>query len=264
MFIKIKKCKNCSNEYDVALATCPYCDKANEEAPKRHVPTKAMFLPYKLQIILFMGGFIGLSLIVTIVSYFVSLGNFNKTLSGTLTNTITYLILFILFIVLLFPYVKKISKDFLNWKKYLAGLIAFAIMYWVTFLAVFLLSYIQEPENSVNESQIQAMLKAYPVITFITAGVIGPIVEEITYRLGLFSFLSRINRILAYVLTALIFALIHFDFTAANLVNELLNFPSYLIGAICLTAVYDLYGFPASLTAHIANNLFALIMSLNF
>ena len=86
----------------------------------------------------------------------------------------------------------------------------------------------------------------------------GPIVEEFTYRYGLFGYVKKHNKTLAYVATILIFALIHFEFTTDvdQLVNELLNLPSYLIGAIVLSIAYDKSdNLVVPIIAHIFNNL---------
>ena len=70
---------------------------------------------------------------------------------------------------------------------------------------------------------------------------------------------KRKNRILAYVATIIIFTLIHFDFGAKTMTNELLNIPYYAAAAFAFTFAYDQYGFAASVTAHVANNLFSVI-----
>ena len=120
--------------------------------------------------------------------------------------------------------------------------------------------FIELPKNA-NEDIAEQMIKQYPVICFFILGFIGPICEELTYRFGLFGLLKKKNRILAYIVSALVFGIIHFDFTG-DLIVELLNLPTYIICGALFGLAYDLCGFEASLTAHITNNLYAVILTI--
>ena len=70
--------------------------------------------------------------------------------------------------------------------------------------------------------------------------ILAPFAEEMTYRIGLFSALKRVNLILAFIVTALVFGLIHFDLSGViqgfntgtegsrkYAINELCNLPLY-------------------------------------
>ncbi len=118
-----------------------------------------------------------------------------------------------------------------------------------------------------NEVAVGNIIIYNPILSFFTVVIIGPIVEEITYRFGLFGAINKnnkTNKIVAYIVTILIFALIHFDFTARGnqLVIELLNLPSYLIAAGLLSYAYDRGGISCSISAHIFNNLISFIATL--
>ena len=80
-----------------------------------------------------------------------------------------------------------------------------------------------------NENAIDSITNAYPLLSLLVFGIMGPVVEEFTYRVGLFSFIRRFNRPAAYIITIAIFALIHFNFQSTNIVNELINLPSYIV-----------------------------------
>ena len=105
------------------------------------------------------------------------------------------------------------------------------------------------------------MVKTYPLLSVLILGFLGPAVEEFTYRVGLFSFLTRVHKALAYAVTIVIFGLIHFDFTAtgANMVNELIHLPIYMFSGAALCVLYDFMGLSASLSAHVTNNLLSII-----
>ena len=57
---------------------------------------------------------------------------------------------------------------------------------------------------------MKKLLTLLLVLGVILFGIIGPIVEEFGYRVGLFNFLNRTNKIIAYCACGLIFGLIHF------------------------------------------------------
>ena len=122
-----------------------------------------------------------------------------------------------------------------------------------------------------NQTAINSLLGSYPLFCILVLGILGPVVEELTYRIGLFSFLMRTKRWIAYLVTIVIFALIHFDFMSivpavrgdpSDLIKELINLPSYLFAGGVLCVLYDTVGFSASLVAHIGNNLYSIIVSI--
>ena len=119
--------------------------------------------------------------------------------------------------------------------------------------------------ETVNENELQsrAIIDTYPILSILVLGIIGPICEELTYRLGMFSLIGRINRVLAYIITSLVFALMHMNFSSnANIVVELLNLPSYIFAGVAFCFAYDKFSLPCSLTAHTLNNLFAVIFQI--
>ena len=88
----------------------------------------------------------------------------------------------------------------------------------------------------------------------------------------IFSFLKRINSIFAYVISALIFALIHFDFNSiivgvetsnwSILINELINLPPYVFAGLTFTFLFEKFGFGCGLFAHILNNVYSIFATL--
>ena len=114
-----------------------------------------------------------------------------------------------------------------------------------------------------NEEAAESMILAFPALSIIVLGILGPVCEEITYRYGLFSLLDKKSKILAYILTPLVFAIIHFDF-GGDMIIELLNLPSYIIAGVLLSLAYDKFGFHTAVIAHVINNLYAIIVTLIF
>ena len=126
--------------------------------------------------------------------------------------------------------------------------------------------------DNINQSSAVNLVVTYPLLSIIVIGVIGPLCEELAYRAGLFSFLKRINSIFAYIISALIFALIHFDFNSiivgfetsnwSILINELINLPPYVFAGLTFTFLFEKFGFGCGLFAHILNNVYSIFATL--
>ena len=116
--------------------------------------------------------------------------------------------------------------------------------------------------DNANESSLNSIVTAFPMASLLFFAFIGPVCEELTYRVGLFSLTKRVNRIFAYIVTIIVFTLIHFDFTSKTMVNELLNIPFYAFAAFVFTFLYEKFGLASSVSAHITNNLFSLLVSI--
>ena len=125
-----------------------------------------------------------------------------------------------------------------------------------------IISIFHEVSDNVNQTAAIEYAQNYPIIAFFVVGIIGPVCEELTYRVGLYSFLRRINKYLAFTVTTIIFAFIHFNFDAADIVNELWSLPSYLLAGFILTLAYEHRGPACSMTAHVLYNVFAFLVIL--
>ena len=251
MFRKIG-CPNCQKNYDDALQECPFCGEKNAFV-KQTKGSKATFLPFWKQILLAFVGSFGFQLIGLVVELIVAavgmgvygytsdnIGEFLKDAWAILAiDGIAYLLLFGFLLLIAFKDNIKLLKPFKNWKSYVAGGVGFmAIMAFnVTFNLILTIFNVQTTENN-NQSILNLAIMEGPIICIIMFGIIGPICEELTYRVGLFSFFRRINKYLAYAVTILVFAFIHFDFECfgkGTLVNELLNMPFYLFAGFTFT-----------------------------
>lgn len=124
------------------------------------------------------------------------------------------------------------------------------------------------PVNQNQESVVE-IIKMQPLVAFIWIPFVGPLVEELTYRRGIFARLRKINFPIAIVVTSLIFGLVHFnlplnvagELDLTLLSYELINLPSYIISGLIFCFVYEEHGFAAAAVAHIFNNLFAFALT---
>ena len=178
-------------------------------------------------------------------------------------NFITYAMLFVAIVAITNIDFKKVKNDFKNWLGFIVGvgfgigLIMFSIIY------TQIVNLFYESEINENEEALRSFITVYPITSLIFLGIIGPICEEFTYRIGLFGVLKK-PKWLAYVIGTLVFALAHFSFTSENMINELINLPVYVFSGFMMCLVYDKFGLAGSLTAHTVNNIYSVSMVILF
>jgi membrane protease YdiL (CAAX protease family) len=226
----------------------------------------------KTSLILFFLGWLGLwvfALIIagflpTLVPLFLDESNTAIFLESLfffqMVNFLTYLSLFFIGFAILLPYLKETFIPALISFKWMIGIpFTFAILFTSYLMMTFYQWLGITLEDNQNQAAIVQLVIDAPLISFLTFGLLGPIVEEWTYRLGLFKVLKEKNRALAYGVTLTIFGLIHFDFTALNLLNELLNLPIYLIAGAWFCFLYDRFGLQVAMATHITNNVLSVL-----
>ena len=282
MFRNKIKCNECEHIYDALEPECPECKNENPRAPKGF-SRNAVILPLWLQLTLLGVGYVGLqlvSIIVTIIATIIfTINNPGATPeSATDPNLlaaiefISYGIITIPFIIFVILFRRKFKYGWKNWQTYVFGLIGgFALIGSSTVYMGFVQVVFGVTENA-NEQIINQIVSIYPVLSLLIFAIVGPVVEELTYRVGLFSFLRRIHPALAYAVTIIFFAILHFDVSSlmtgfqsgdfSAFTNELLNFPAYLLAAAILTFIYDKFGFGASCIAHITNNFCSVLLTI--
>ena len=227
------------------------------------------FKDWAFRLTLFLLGFLGLDIVTLIIQLILTLiipeyfkeGSEYYVTGLTMINTIRYVLLSITFVVLLFPRLKILARKFLDWKGDLLGIAFGAGLIGITIFYNIIISQFIDPGTNNNEVAAESIITSFPAIAIIVLGLLGPICEEITYRYGLFSLIDKKSKILAYILTPLIFAIIHFDFTG-DLKIELLNLPVYIIAGLALSFAYDKFGFHTAVIAHVVNNMYTIIMTL--
>ena len=153
--------------------------------------------------------------------------------------------------------------------KFAAIMILASAVYGMIQTGLFELMGITEAVNA-NQGAIDGITESAWWLSAILVVFMAPVVEELAYRLGLYSLLKRKNKWLALIATATVFGAIHFNWFAfdvsqygiENLMIELVNLPSYIIAGLILCLAYDEWGIGASTIAHMSYNAFVLITSL--
>lgn len=249
-------CPCCGYSLDPEMTRCPDCgeilDAKRELSPMQ--PDRFYVSPLR-QIGLFLSVYAGLQLVSILVALLIYGFNLDDIAKSTIINYVTYALLLAAVIAILWPYLRELFSSFLS-PKMLYGLSGVVAIILLNYLYQLCISGI-EVDPSINQSSLTAIVKAYPFLSVIMLGLVGPFVEECGYRIGLFGFFRRINIILAYIVVSAVFGLIHIhDWTS---LNEWLNYPTYLISGLVMGFLYDKVGFSASYLCHATNNIISVI-----
>ncbi len=238
---------------------------------------KFNLFPVSTHVLFFLVGWVGLSIVATIISIFI-ISYYNSIgvditeglpiLGSVLSNFLSYAaIAIILILIIVISSRDNIKSFFIHHFKNKNALIdgvgyGFLLLLASSAVSV-IISMLRSETGSVNanESAIRVMTANYPILLAFMTTILAPICEEITYRLGLFNIFRRKNRIVAYVVSSLIFAFIHFtipdqdEFFKQNLINEIWNIFSYITSGIILCRAYEKHqSIATSMIAHAINN----------
>lgn len=278
-FAHRRRC-TCGKDIDAARDACPHCGRRYDDPWTRRFARICPLGTYR-ELILFVLGLVGFQAIGILLSIIAqafaqevlvgagltggslqqALYDYSRSIPlQSFVNYGAYVLFFVAVLIVIWPDLAYIAKkQFSQWQNYLIGggmgivLIVASILWNLIVLSL-------GGGTSENQSNLTEILKYSPMLGIMIIGIIGPICEEFAYRVGLFNLGMRINRLIAYLFATVVFGLIHMhDFTS---VNEWLNFPSYLIAGGILAFTYDRFGLSASITAHVVNNLYAVILTL--
>lgn len=270
-------CPKCGKRYDPLSSSCPKCHEKNEEVdPRARSFTPLLTLGAYREIGLFLIGFVGLFLLAQVIGIitlsaesfrYAQMGLTGDELKAALTefsssvrftlliNDLTYTLIFAAMLLFLWKDNRRLLKSFANLKILFGFVVGFAMIIlsgiWSN-IAIKL-----GASTNINQGAVEETIKASPLLAVLVTGLIAPFVEELTYRVGAFTFLKRINTVLAYVVVGALFGLIHIKDYGS--LNEWLSYPSYLIAGLCLCFAYDKFGFGGSFLAHAMNNLLAVL-----
>lgn len=270
-------CPKCGKRYDPLSSSCPKCHEKNEEVdPRARSFAPLLTLGAYREIGLFLIGFVGLFLLAQVIGIitlsaesfrYAQMGLTGDELKAALTefsssvrftlliNDLTYTLIFAAMLLFLWKDNRRLLKSFANLKILFGFAVGFAMIIlsgiWSN-IAIKL-----GASTNINQGAVEETIKASPLLAVLVTGLIAPFVEELTYRVGAFTFLKRINTVLAYVVVGALFGLIHIKDYGS--LNEWLSYPSYLIAGLCLCFAYDKFGFGGSFLAHAMNNLLAVL-----
>ena len=278
-------CSHCGHIHDSTYSRCPKCN-SDQGGDGRNFFDNMLHVNIFKQIGFLLLALIGLTVVSTIVqsiqmvmfktdnpsagaeeikAYLMSAPNLFAS------NTIAYLSLFLIMGLLLWSGWKELLGSFKNWKAYafaaagFGAIMVFSVIYNALVSNIYQALGRELPSTNNNQSLINEMILFQPFACLIVFGLIGPLTEEFAYRVGLFGAATRFGKVFGYIITVLVFASIHFDFTAfsdsAALESELIALPSYLFSGFAFSFLYQKFGFASSFLAHATNNVFSIVVN---
>lgn len=212
--------------------------------------------PWKQVLFFAVGNVFTLSLIVFIVAAMMT--SMYKLDRENASLLVGYSIAFILLMLVLGFDIKKYFPKFAHWMPYVVGVGLGLLMMGIDEGYIRFVNLFYDTGLGGNEADIRKIIAQYPVASVFILGLIGPMCEELTYRVGTFGLLKRWHRVPAYIISALIFGFIHMKYDG-NIATEFIILPTYIGSGALLAFAYDLFDLPCSYTAHITNNLFVII-----
>ena len=264
-----KECKFCENTYDALLTECPKCHEPNPDVDALTTKNISVY-PWWKQIMFFGVGWLGFQAIGTVIA-FITMIFVDKTTATyyAIVNFLSYMLLFGALVCISIPKFGELFKSFKSYKPYVAGIVGFIAIYAFNITYSIILQVLQiKISDNANESAITSIVTLYPLLSLLVFGIIGPVCEELTYRVGLFTLTRRLARWAAYLITIFIFAFIHFDWGCFNsgdtsiIINELINMPLYLFAGFAMSFIYDRFGLAGSITAHTLNNTVSIALTI--
>ena len=276
MDFKKIKCNNCGKVYDSEEHICPNCIKEGYQKPNKGFGNRYFVTPIWKQATLFGIGFLGFqifALFLQLIIELVNLRNFqtseelavfmNSVKVSAAINFTSYFVVLIALLLVLNKDNLRITNCFKDWKVFVGAVIGVAAIYAFNIFYGLILQVLGvDVSSNDNQSQLEYIIAYYPLLSTLVFGIIGPICEELTYRVGLYTLTRRINKYVGFAITIVVFTLIHFDYLSENIVNELLNIPYYAFAAFTFTFLYEKLGFGASVVSHSINNLISVFTTI--
>lgn len=186
-------------------------------------------------------------------------------ISAGLQSAIYYYVLFAVTLVIFHGYLARTTRKALDGlgaviRTVLVGLVA---LYGLNELVYRLAQLLIENRTNLNDMAISAQISDAPRTTLLIVIFLAPFVEETLFRGLVFGGLKEKSRLAAYVVSCLLFALLHvWQFAVVRQdVTYLLLMVQYLVPGLVLAGVYDRSGtLWASIILHMAANALAVLV----
>lgn len=135
----------------------------------------------------------------------------------------------------------------------------------LSYLFLFLRFVSEDASTNINQDVIDALLKQNPLPLILSACLIVPVTEECLVRGMIFAPLCRKSPLLAYVVSALVFSVMHMIASIGEMtwLDAVENLLTYVPSSIALGWVYQYSGtIIAPIALHCLTNLIAFLLNL--
>ncbi len=182
---------------------------------------------------------------IFVLPLILGLGNglLETPLSETVINLVYFGLNFAVVIGIFHDFLWESLKEFWKtpWRCLRSALIGLALYFGATMVIGYGITWIDPDFANVNDDNIMGLFEEYASLMTLTAVFLVPITEEMLYRGVLFQGLQRNHRVLAYLVSVIVFAAIHivgylglYDWQTLGLC-----FVQYLPAGICLAWAYE-------------------------
>ena len=158
-------------------------------------------------------------------------------------NVVYYAVSFVFLLIFLFRYLRASFRNFTS--NLIDGLSSIAIYYFVYNLVMFLISLmiskLLPDASNPNQDSINELIKLNKNAMIAVSVLLAPFVEEVLFRGVVFGTIRKKSVLLAYVVSALMFAIYHeWQFLLAGFSWKLLiTTLTYIPAGLCLARVYE-------------------------
>lgn len=188
-----------------------------------------------------------------------------KNMSNTTITVLSTFSTLILFFIYFLIYRKELKKDFKNFIKNKEEYTNIGFRYWMIGILVmmitnFILNFVFKIGGANNEKTVQAMIKAFPVLMIIDAGILAPFNEEIVFRKTLKDIFD--NKWIFIILSFLLFGGAHVISSTKVLTDYLYIIPYGALGAAFAYSYYKTNNIFTSIFMHTTHNLILIMLSI--
>ena len=186
-------------------------------------------------------------------------GLLDVSISATVQNMIYYYVLFAVTLIIFHKFIGRTSRNFADnlgvaCRSMLVGLIG---LYGLNELVYRLTSLAIGNRTNLNDTTISAQIQDAPRVTLLIIVLLAPFIEEVLFRGLVFGNLKSKSRVVAYLVSCLLFALIHvWQFAVVQQdITYFLLMVQYLVPGAVLAWAYESSGtLWASIGLHAAAN----------
>jgi membrane protease YdiL (CAAX protease family) len=170
----------------------------------------------------------------------------DTTVSETVKNIIYYYVLFAVTLIVFHKFIARTSRNFADnlgvaCRNMLLGLIA---LYCLNELVYRLSSLVISNRTNLNDTTISAQIQDAPRVTLLIIVFLAPFIEEVLFRGLVFGNLKSKSRVVAYLVSCLLFALLHvWQFAVVQQdITYFLLMVQYLVPGAVLAWAYESSG----------------------
>ena len=191
----------------------------------------------------------------------INLETITPKMSAILSTFSTVILFFILFII----YRKDLKKDFKDFIKNKDDYLDVGIRYWIIgliimFVCNYILNIVLKAGGAANEKAVQTLIKSFPLIMIIDAGILAPFNEEIVFRKSIKDAVN--NKWIFYILTFLLFGGAHVIKSSNTILDYLFIIPYGALGVAFAAAYYKTKNVFTNISMHMMHNLILIILSI--